>query len=399
MLKKNKKILERQLSSLPKKIQFCTICVTSNQRPRIIFKNGICSACNYHMNIKPNINWKKSEIELKKLLNYHRSKNGDWDVLVPVSGGRDSSFVAHQLKEKYKMNPLCITFSPFKYTDIGFQNFENFSESGFNVLSFSPNGKIYKVLSRIAFEELGDNFTPFVFGQMGYVQHIANKFNIKLVFYGELAELEYGGNPKEVKKGVVARKKMEKHYFKGSDVKELINYGIKNYPKLFKKNDFTKSDINMFELPKTLKGKNNWYSHYYYWKPQYNYYYTFKNNKFRPNFLRSVGTYTKCNSLDDKLDWLHYYMMYIKLGIGRATSDASRDIREGLITRQEGCNLVKQFDHEILDENVDYACNYLGITKKKFEEIVDSFRSNHLWTKKNGKYRLKHTVNKDGVDD
>ena len=75
-----------------------------------------------------------------------------------------------------------------------------------------------------------------------------------------------------------------------------------------------------------------------------------KKVDFRPKFLRSEGTYTRCNSLDDQLDWLHYYMMFIKLGIGRATSDACRDIREGLITREEGCNLVKQFDHEILEK-------------------------------------------------
>ncbi len=397
-MKKLKK-LERQLSSLPKKIEFCSVCVTSNQRPRIVFKNGVCSACTYHKEIKSKINWKDREKKLIKLLNKYKSKDGSWDILVPVSGGRDSSYVAYELKHKYKMNPLCINFAPFRYTDIGFKNFQNFSFNGFNVLSFYPNGKIYRALSRVAFEELGDNFTPFVFGQMGYVQHIATKFNIKLVFYGELAELEYGGNPSEVKDGVIKREKMEKHYFKGSSVKELIKYSIKNYPEIIKKNDFTEADIKMFEVPKNLKGKNNWYSYYNYWKPQLNYYFTFKKVDFRPKFLRSEGTYTRCNSLDDQLDWLHYYMMFIKLGIGRATSDACRDIREGLITREEGCNLVKQFDHEILEKNIENACDYLKLKRNKFDQIVDSFRLNHIWKKVGKKYYLRHTVNKDGIDD
>ena len=92
-------------------------------------------------------------------------------------------------------------------------------------------------------------------------------------------------------------------------------------------------------------------------------------------------------------------MMFIKLGIGRATSDACRDIREGLITREEGCNLVKQFDHEILEKNIENACDYLKLKRNKFDQIVDSFRLNHIWKKVGKKYYLRHTVNKDGIDD
>ena len=106
--------------------------------------------------IKSKINWKDREKKLIKLLNKYKSKDGSWDILVPVSGGKDSNefvYVAYELKHKYKMNPLCINFAPFRYTDIGFKNFQNFSFNGFNVLSFYPNGKIYRASIFTAFED------------------------------------------------------------------------------------------------------------------------------------------------------------------------------------------------------------------------------------------------------
>ena len=154
------KILERNLPKLPKKVIFCKKCVLSNQRPRITFKDGVCSACHHHDN-KPKVNWEDRTQKLHKLLDKYRSKKGEWDVLVPGSGGKDSGFVAHYLKNKFGMNPLCITFAPFRYTSIGLENFENFVKAGFNVFNFFPNGDLYRKLSNVAFRELGDNFTPF----------------------------------------------------------------------------------------------------------------------------------------------------------------------------------------------------------------------------------------------
>ena len=112
--------------NLPQKVIFCKKCTISNQRPRIIFdKLGVCSACNYRK-FKNKVDWKKREKELIKLLSMHRSKNGDYDVIVPCSGGKDGSFVAHMLKYKYNMNPLCVTWSPLESTEIGRKNLKSF---------------------------------------------------------------------------------------------------------------------------------------------------------------------------------------------------------------------------------------------------------------------------------
>ena len=135
----------KTMFGLPEKVIFCSKCVLSNQRPASIpeflhkptregakylnlKKNTegkyICDACT-SSEIKEKTNWNKREKELLKLLDKHRSKTGEYDCVVPGSGGKDSAFVAHMLKYKYNMNPLTITWSPHIYTDIGFQNFQN----------------------------------------------------------------------------------------------------------------------------------------------------------------------------------------------------------------------------------------------------------------------------------
>ena len=151
--------------SSPKKVIFCKRCSLSNQKPVTIpeFKHkvnregalymnisrdGVCDACKYHDLKYKSINWKAREKELIKLLDKFRKKNGEYDCLVPGSGGKDSAFTAHILKYKYKMNPLTITWPPIIYTDYGYKNFKNWLEvGGFDNISFKPNPEVQKKLT------------------------------------------------------------------------------------------------------------------------------------------------------------------------------------------------------------------------------------------------------------
>ena len=114
---------------------------------------------------------------------------------------------------------------------------------------------------------------------------------------------------------------------------------------------------------------------------------------------REVGEVSKYASLDDKMDGLHYYLMFIKFGIGRATSDAAHEIRDGLITRQDGINLVEKYDSEFPIKYFEETLDYLGINEKEFNEVIDSFRQKHIWKKTNGEWKLRHTVGRKGTDD
>ena len=235
------------LKNIPKKVTWCSKCLMSNQRPRIRFdKNNVCSACNYH-EYKKKINWKKRETEFLKHLDRHRSKkNNEWDVIVPSSGGKDSSYVAHELKYKYGMNPLLITWSPLQYTDIGLKNYNKLIESGFTCIKADPNGIIHRKLARLCFEELGDAFHIFVLGQTYFPMHMALKFNIKLIFYGENGEVEYAGDPASVDKpynDVIKDLKWQKSYFKNGCCYTLEEplYPIKGHFELQGSNQFFKS--------------------------------------------------------------------------------------------------------------------------------------------------------------
>ena len=145
---------------------------------------------------KTKINWHSREEELKDLLNKHRSINGSYDVVVPGSGGKDSAYVSHLLKDQYKMNPLTVTWAPHIQTDIGRHNFNNFIDSGFDNILIKPNGKVHKKLTHLAFKNLGHPFQPFILGQRNIGPLIAKQYGIKLIFYGENVA-EYGNNWKD----------------------------------------------------------------------------------------------------------------------------------------------------------------------------------------------------------
>jgi hypothetical protein len=147
------------------------------------------------------------------------------------------------------------------------------------------------------------------------------------------------------------------------------------------------------------KTEIHFYGYYKQWIPQVNYYNCVENTGFSANPVRSEGTYSKYASLDDQLDGFHYYLSYIKFGLGRATSDSSHEIRDGHITREEAQALVKKFDGEFPEKYFNTFLEYCSITEDFFWEVVDSWRSPHLWAKVNGEWKLRHTVNGDGVDD
>lgn len=391
------KILDKQLAQLPKKVIFCKRCVVSNQRPRItIDEEGICSACRYHEEKYTKIDWCQREQELVKLLDKHRSKDGSFDVVVPSSGGKDSALVSYQLKHHYHMHPLTVTWTPFMYTEIGWKNYNNFVQSGYDNLLFNPNGQLHRKLARIAFELKGDAWEPFTFGQKAYAFHVALKFGIPLIFYGENGEVEYGGSIKNKDKPYESVSDWDELYFKGTGVDVLIKAGLQMG--IFKPDEIRPETFYLYRPPalkdiKKLGAQMHWFSYYHKWIPQENYYCAVKHANFEANpDGRSEGTYTKYSSLDDKTDGFHFYLSYIKFGLGRASRDAQMEIRSQHITRDEGVALVRRYDGEFPKKYFKDFLEYLDIPEDYFWKIVDRYRMPHLWEKIKGEWRLKYVV-------
>jgi len=399
------KILDRQLPILPSEIRFCKRCIISNQRPRILFdEDGICGACRY-TNLKIHgIDWSEREKELRDLCDQHRRNDGRFDVVVPSSGGKDSSRVAHELKYKYGMHPLTITWAPFEYTPEGYANFRNFIKiGGFNNLMAWPNGWVHRKLSRIAFEAVGDAWQPFTYGQVCYAFHIARHFDIKLVFFGENGEAEYSGDPRVFNLRGMPFEIWAEQYFKGVTVDDLIQYGLEETD-YFTPKDYDESDLSFYRPPEfdAMRKQGvefHWFSYYRKWVPQENYYYASEHTGFQANPEgRSEGTYSKYASLDDQMDGYHYYLAFIKFGIGRATADAAHEVRDGHITRQEGAALVKRFDGEFPKRWFKEFLQYLDMSEENFWEVVDRFRQPHIWRKEYGVWKLNRAVHDEYPD-
>lgn len=414
---------ETGMYGLPLDVRFCTKCVFSNQRPSssIEFINkpdspkttlaldaeGVCDPCRFAEQKKQAIDWDARDRELKALCDKYRSTDGSYDCLVPGSGGKDSFMAAHLLKYKYGMHPLTVTWSPAEHTPWGWRNFERWIHAGFDNYLATPSGRTHRLLARLSVERLFHPFQPFILGQKGLAPKMALKFNIPLIFYGE-NEGEYG-NPIADNTSALrdwkyfTSSKDEDIYLGGTSLKELDErYGVK------------RGELAMYlpANPEEIEKAGievHYLGYYVPWHPQEAYYYSVEHGGFEASPERTPGTYSKYNSIDDKIDDLHYYTTFIKFGIGRATYDASQEIRNGDITRDEGIALVKRFDGEFPDRFEEELFKYLSIGKEEFPKafeafehpdmdkeyfmkLAEKFRPPHLWKKEGDEWKLLHQV-------
>jgi len=410
------------LYGLPESVRFCTRCVISNQRPNsaieyrhttrskketIHFNElGVCDACRL-AEIKRSIDWSQREQELAELCSRHRKSDGSYDCIVPGSGGKDSFYAAHVLKHKYGMHPLTVTWAPHIYTEWGWRNFQRWIHAGFDNYLCTPNGLVHRLLTRLAVDNLFHPFQPFIFGQKSLAPKMALLHDIPLVFYGE-NEAEYG-NPIADAAGA----QRSSSYF-ASDVGETVFLGGVATDELVSEYGVDKSELNPYLPANPTHIANSgvevhYLGYYLKWHPQSCYYYAFEHGGFEASPERTPGTYSKYNSIDDRIDDFHYYTTFIKFGIGRATYDAAQEIRSGDIDRDEGVSLVRRFDGEFPQRFKDEVFEYLSIPSSQFpiasrcfeqpifddeyfRLLTDRFRSPHIWKLENDGWALRKQV-------
>jgi N-acetyl sugar amidotransferase len=408
---------------LPADVRFCKRCVISNQRPNSAIEyghtadsvketihfdaEGVCDACRYAERKRTEIDWAQRAAELRSLCDRFRRDDGQYDCLVPGSGGKDSFYAAHVLKHEYGMHPLTVTWAPHRYTEWGWRNHQAWIHAGFDNYLCTPNGRVHRLLTRLAVERLFHPFQPFIIGQKSLAPKMALIFDLPLVFYGE-NEAEYGNAIQDntnAKRdwGYFSAEDQSKIFIAGTSVSELKErYGLHA-------NDL---DLYLPADPEKLERKKvdvHYLGYYLKWHPQSAYYYAVEHGGFEASPERTPGTYSKYNSIDDRIDDFHYWTTYVKFGIGRATYDAAQEIRSGDITRDEGVALVKRFDGEWPSRFADEVFRYLSIpqrefpvasqafeqpvmTHESFQALADSFRSPHLWKHDSAGWTLRHAV-------
>lgn len=367
-------------------MRYCRKCVMPDTRPGISFnEEGICQACiNYEL--RKDIKWTQRYQELKNLCERYRgSKGKGYDCIIAVSGGKDSHYQTHIMKEKMGMTPLLVTVEDnFPMTEAGMNNLKNISEEfGCDIISLKPNIKAQKIVMRKTFEKYGKPTWYIDRLIYTYPLHIGIKFEIPLIVYGENINFEYGGDQKE----------------ETYSAKEQINNGVASEMPI---EEVTSKEIREEELcllnapdQGELDNLEPIYLSYFVPWNSYNNYLFSKKRGFQDLVHEWKRTHhiEDYDQVDSRAYLVHPWMKYPKFGHATATDYAARFVRYGFLKREDAIELVKKHDHDLDSRAVEDFCQFLGYSKKEFWEIVDKFYNKELFEKNlNGEWRLKTPI-------
>ena len=358
--------------------RYCTKCLTPSTRPRVVYnEESVCNACQWAEK-KKMIDWPQKMKELGKLCEKYRRKD-DFDVIVPCSGGKDGSYVAWKMKHEFGMHPLCVSVSPPLQTEIGRRNLENFRNAGFDLIEIRPNPEIYKRLCKRMFIEQARAKFPFVIAIGTIVAQVASKFDIPFVMYGEEGETEYGGSDKYANQIFMDLEYMVQVYHEGNVVNKYLD-----------NEEFSEGDLKWWQIPldeELKKLRITWWSKWENWDDELH-----RDLAVEKCGLQTsngeIGTYTNYAQLDDILQDLHMYEMFIKFGFGRATADCNLDIKAGRMTREEAVEIVKKKDGVFPEKYLPDYLEYFDMNEKEFWTVIDSFANTDILEKVDGWWRL-----------
>lgn len=366
-------------------VVFCKKCLTPNSRPRVVFDaEGVCNACR-NAEDKTRIDWPARREEFQRLITPLRARtDGGYDCVVPWSGGKDSSAIAHKLKFEFGLNPLLVTYAPMIPNDIGHHNREELVKLGFDHLYFRANQKTLRYLARRFFVERGNPKVAWDAGINAVPLQVAVNYKIPVVFYAEHGESEYGGRV------------LSEEHRRTRDFTEVIENYVGDDPRNWVDASVSEKDLNPYLYPPLesvahVGAKAFYFGYFFRWSMYENFLYIKDKIDFKTNVKgRTDGTFTNYDSLDDKIDNLYYYMQFIKFGFGRAVRDASRLIQNGHMTREEGLDLARKYDDEFCFEHFDEVLAYLQLTRPEFDRIVDQHRNSEIWTKTGSRWVLRN---------
>lgn len=369
---------------MDKKVYWCRNCLNMSTRPRITFDDrGWCNACRW-MEEKKRMDWDPRAKELRTLLDRYRSKTGGFDCIVPVSGGKDGSYVSHQLKHVHGMHPLTVTVRPALSLELGDKNLVNFIRSGYNHVHISPDPHVMQALNKYGFIEKGFPYYGWLTAILTSVIRTALNFRIPLIFYGEDGEVEYGGSTETRDRSLFDIEYMKRVYLEGGYEKVLGDR-------------FSRNDLYFWLFPtdEELRGTGLYLTHWSYfenWDPYRNYLVAKEHCGLEERDEANTGTFTNFAQNDQALYALHTYLMYLKFGFGRATQDAGIEIRRGAMTRDQAINLVRLYDNQYPDPFIGTYLEYYRMTQNEFDAVIDAWANKDLFEKVDGRWQPTFSV-------
>ncbi len=375
---------------VPPTQQWCTRCIYPMvaATPLAVDDDGVCSGCRVHEQ-QQQVDWVQREKWFRQILEQYRSKDGStYDAVIPVSGGKDSFWQTHLLTKVYGMNPLLVTYGENNHTAVGMRNIQRMREAfGVDHIHFTPSIDTLKKMNRIGMRKMGDPDMHAHMGIMTYPIIAAVQHNVSLVIWGEHGHMNLGGMHSYKDMVEYTAKYRKEHCLRGYDWDDFLDEGEdlekrnliwSHYP--------SDEDIDRVDL------RGIYISNYFGWNQHEHSRKMVELYGFEYNELPFDRTYARDSNLNNIHDnGIHDYMKYVKWGYGRITDHVSREIRQGLMTREEGIELARQYEG-VVPGDLTRWLDYVGWTRTEFEEVADTFRDPRVWVKNEYGQWIKHNI-------
>jgi N-acetyl sugar amidotransferase len=363
-------------------MQYCARCLyPANAKPTIIMdEEGICSGCRYHESRKKlEIPWSERREIFEQILDEARrmakARGNSHDCIVPVSGGKDSHYQVWLLKKKYGMNPLLVTFNHIYNTPAGLRNLSNLVEkSGCDLVRYTAGADAVRRISRYMLETVGDLTWHYHAGIRTFPFQVAVQYNIPLIVWGEHGFAELTGIVTLDDFVEFTKWTRKEHDMRGYEPHQLIGKG-----------GITEGDIRPYIYPSDddiarVGVRGIYLSNFFPWDAKEHAELMIREWNFGTVTFERERTFNLNAKIEDHANDVHDYLKYLKFGYGRATDDASMEIRHGRMTREEGIEMVRRYDARE-PKSLEMYCDFLGITKAEFYAIVERMRDPAIWEK------------------
>lgn len=358
-------------------IEFCKRCLYSTSHPLglTLDEEGICSGCRIHEE-KDTLDWPSRWEKLKALVEPYRNKDGfNYDCIVPVSGAQDSYYIVHLVKEKLGLNPLLVTYNKYFNTPLGIRNLANLRiRFNCDILCQNVNPVSVKKIVRTTLRRFGSIYWPILAGQTVFPVQTAVRYKIPLIIWGAHQGLEQVGMYSHEHEVEMTRRYRKDHDLSGVEADDLLS--------VF--DTINERDIWQYRYPddhdlKAVGVRGIYLGNYVRWDPKAQHEQMMETYDYQTSvFARTFDCYDHVDCFNYM--GLHDLLKLYKHGYSKVTDHASREIRHGRITREEGLALVRHHE-QAAAPYLDQFCNWLGITPASLQFMLDQHRNPRFWQK------------------
>lgn len=358
-------------------MRYCTRCILPDTRPNLeLDEEGVCNACRTHAT-KEEIDWERREGLFREVVEHARSRSEGYDCLIPVSGGKDSTWQVVRCLE-YGLNPLAVTWKTPARTEIGERNLENLVGLGVDHVDYQVNPEVERTFMYRALVRYGSTAIPMHLALFNIPLKIAVRFDVPLVIWGENSAFEYGG-PEEERTGFRLDGSWLRRYgvTHGTTAEDWVGEG-----------GLTRRDLTPYfgPDPDALERKGVaavFLGYYFPWDPETSRRVA-EEHGFRAREEGAKTGFWDYADIDDDFISIHHFLKWHKFGFTRLFDNLSIEIRNGRLSRDEALEIVRAAGDQTPSDDIRKFCDFVGITTERFFEIADGFRNPDVWSKREG---------------